>query len=104
MASGSSNRSNKKKGEQKTPLKQRITEVLELPKEIVLNVPKLTMVGNSDIIIENYRGVMEYDGTRIRISTGIGVIRLTGERLVIKEITSEEILVCGEIASLEFLK
>lgn len=85
-------------------IKERVSEVLELPKEVVMNVPKLTMVGNGNLIIENYKGVIEYDDCRVRINTGTGVIKITGIKLVIKGITSENILVDGEIESLEFIK
>jgi len=93
-----------KKVEPRTSLKEKFTEALELPKEIVMNVPKLTMVGNGDLIIENYKGIIEYDNDRIRVNSGIGIIKITGERLVIREITSEDILVSGEITSMEFIK
>lgn len=88
----------------KTSLKEKFTELLELPKEIVMNVPKLTMVGNSDLIIENYKGVIEYASERIRLNTGIGVVKITGEGLAIREITSEDVMVSGVISGLEFLK
>ena len=93
----------KKKIERKPKLKERIAEVLELPKEIVLNIPKLTMIGNSGLIIENYKGVIQYEDNKVRINTGVGVIRISGEGLVIKEITSENILVDGVITNIEFL-
>jgi len=78
--------------------------MLELPKEIVMNIPKLTMVGNRDMIIENYKGIIEYDNARIRVNTGAGVIKITGSRLLIKEITSEDVIICGDINGLEFIK
>jgi sporulation protein YqfC len=93
-----------KKPETKTSLREKITEALELPKEIVLNVPKLTIVGTGDMIVENYKGIMEYEIDRIRVNTGVGIIRITGNRLIIREITSEDILISGEINSLEFLR
>lgn len=94
----------KKKIEEKKPgMRERITEMLELPKEIVLNVPKFTMVGNSDLIIENYKGVIEIDSSKIRINTGVGVCKINGSNLILKEITSEDILVSGHISSLEIL-
>jgi sporulation protein YqfC len=93
-----------KKPETKTSLREKITEALELPKEIVLNVPKLTIVGTGDMIIENYKGIMEYEINRIRVNTGAGIIRITGDRLIIREITSEDIFISGEINSLEFLR
>lgn len=92
-----------KKEEPKASFKEKVTDVLELPKEIVLNIPKLTMVGNGNLIIENYKGIIEYDNTRVRVNTGSGIIKITGNGLVIKEITSENILVDGKISSLEFL-
>lgn len=90
--------------EPKLDLRVKITELLELPKEVALDMPKITMIGNGSLVIENYKGIIEYESNRIRINTGSGVIRLTGVRLVIKEITSENIMVNGDIGSLEFLK
>lgn len=93
-----------KKPETESSLREKITEILELPKEIVLNVPKITIVGTGDMIVENYKGIMEYETDRVRINTGAGIIRITGNRLIIREITSEDILISGEINSLEFLR
>ncbi|HOM01437.1 MAG TPA: sporulation protein YqfC [Acetivibrio sp.] len=95
----------KRKGEeQKSNLKERMAELLELPKEIVLDLPKITMFGNKNLVVENYKGIIEYDNNKIRVNTGKGTIRVTGESLVIKEITSEDLMIDGEILSLEFLK
>lgn len=96
----------KKKETKKTgiSIKEKFTELLELPKEIVLNIPKITIIGNGDMIIENYKGLIEYESVRIRVNTGIGIIRITGVRLLIREITSEDVIICGEIHSLEFIK
>lgn len=105
MSSKKIKRKNKKsEAKERTTIKEKFVEVLELPKEIVLNLPKFTMVGNKDIIIENYKGIIEYDVSRIRINTGIGIVRMTGEGMIIKEITSEDIMVSGEITSIEFLR
>ena len=91
------------KNESKANFKERVAEMLELPKEVVLNLPKLTMISNNNLIIENYKGVMEYDSSRVRVNTGKGIIKILGNGLVIKEITSEDIMVDGQISSLEFL-
>lgn len=98
------NRNKDKTKDKKPSLKNKITEMLELPKEIVMNVPKLTMIGNTDLVVENYKGVIEYDDGRVRLNTGAGIIKIAGDRLIIKEITSEDILVSGEISSIEFTK
>jgi sporulation protein YqfC len=95
---------NKRNKEQKSGLKMKVTEALELPKEIVLNMPKLTMLGSGDLIIENYKGVIEYSEEKVRINTASGIIKISGSNLIIKEITAEDIIIKGIISSLEFLK
>jgi sporulation protein YqfC len=92
------------KEKSKVSLKEKFAEMLDLPKEIVLNIPKVTIVGDRDMMIENYKGVMEYEDTRIRVNTGTGVVKVTGTRLLIREITSEDIIISGDIHALEFIK
>jgi sporulation protein YqfC len=88
----------------KVSIKEKMSELFELPKDIVLNVPKLTMIGYGDLLIENFKGIIEYDNDRIRINTNCGIIKITGSGLGIKEITSEDLMVNGTITSLEFLR
>ena len=88
----------------KQNLRERFTEMLELPKEIVLNMPKLTMLGNGNLIIENYKGIVEYDEGVIRVNTTAGIIKVNGVDIYIKEITSENIMIYGNILLLEFMK
>ena len=85
-------------------LREKFTEMLELPKEIVLNMPKLTMLGNGDLIIENYKGIVEYDKDVVRVNTTAGIIRVKGVGIYIKEITAENIMIYGNSLSLEFLE
>ncbi|MCX8130269.1 MAG: sporulation protein YqfC [Clostridia bacterium] len=99
-----SRRKKNKEEEQKLNLKEKMTEVLELPKEVVLDIPKLVMLGNSNMIIENYKGIIEYDTNRIRVNTGMGIIKIQGNNLIIKEITSEDIMIDGKVITLEFLE
>lgn len=88
----------------KQNLREKVAEILELPKEIVLNMPKLTMLGNGDLIIENYKGIIEYDEGVIRVNTTSGNIKVMGVNIYIKEITPESIMIYGDITSLEFMK
>jgi sporulation protein YqfC len=95
----------KSKGdENKKKLKEKVAEILELPKEVVMDLPKITMFGDRNLLMENYKGIIEYDDNRIRVNTGRGIIKVTGEKLVIKEITLEDLMIDGDIVSLEFLK
>ena len=77
-------------------LKRKIAEELEIPSEVVTDVPKLTAVGRNELLVENYMGIIEYQNGLLRVNTTNGIINITGENLLIKEITSEEIIVKGD--------
>lgn len=83
-------------------IKSSLSEILELPKDIVLDLPKITMVGNLQIYIENHKGIIEYNKERIRINTNNGIIRIIGKDMYISNIVTEEIIIIGQIESLEF--
>lgn len=93
----------KNKKTDKKNIKERLTETLELPKEIILDVPRITVIGNIDMVIENYKGVFEYSDNRIRINTIQGIIKIEGLGLQIKEIVSEEVSINGKIHKIEFV-
>ena len=76
---------------------------LELPKEALMNYPLITMTGKEEVMIENYKGILEYSEERIRISTSAGVLRLTGKKLLLRQVTSDNIGIIGVIDKIEFL-
>ncbi len=82
-------------------IKENVSDVLELPKEITLNLPKVTMVGNTQIRIENHKGIIEYNENKIRINSKIGIIVITGENLFIRNIIKEEVLLEGEFENVQ---
>ncbi len=74
----------------------------DIPKDVVLGVPLMRMVGNEEFYIENYRGILEYTDALIRIQTKIGQIHVTGHRLEIVYYTNDEMKVTGRIESLTY--
>ena len=84
-------------------IKKKLVNTLELPKEIIFNLPLITIVGNEEINIENYKGVIEYSPEKIRINTECAVLKINGEKLSFKQITAENIIVTGIIQTLEYL-
>jgi len=80
-----------------------VTEALGLPGEVVFNIPRLVISGNRSMIIENFKGILEYEPFRIRVGTGSGIIKISGKNLVIKHITSEDLMIDGLISSVDFI-
>jgi sporulation protein YqfC len=84
-------------------VKRNIASALALPKEIVLNLPMMSILGNEELTIENYKGVIEYTDDMIRVNTTKGIVRIEGRKLVLKQMTTEVISITGGIKKLEFL-
>lgn len=84
-------------------IKKGLAEVLELPKDIILDLPKIIMIGNLQIYIENHKGILEYTDNRIRINIKNGTLRIIGKNLMLKNIVAEEIFIVGEINQVEFI-
>ena len=82
-------------------MKEKINAMFDLPKDIIVNVPRITIVGFEDLLIENYKGILEYELDKIRINTNGGLIILYGEKLCIIELSKESILIKGKINSVE---
>lgn len=82
--------------------RRELADFLELPREIILNQPRLTIVGTMQCLLENHRGVIEYTNEMIRIAVAEGEIILRGDNLVIRTLAGEEIAVEGKISSLDF--
>ena len=59
----------------------RMADAANLPKDVVLGVPILTLTGHYEVNIENYRGILEYTEQLIRINVRSGQIRITGKSL-----------------------
>lgn len=80
----------------------RFEKILEIPKELSSNEPKITIMGFNEMLIENYKGILEYQEFFIRISTYSGIININGFNLNLRDMTSDDILITGKIESIDF--
>lgn len=84
-------------------IKYNLSEALELPKDIIMDLPKITMIGNIQVNILNHKGIIEYTENTLRVNSSIGIIKVTGKGLELKTILLEEIIVTGELKSVEII-
>ena len=79
----------------------RINQMLELPKETYTNEPKITITGFNELIIENYKGIIEYEDYYIKLNTFIGCININGFNLKLDKMTEDCLKITGKIESLD---
>ena len=81
-------------------IRKKATGALSLPKEIVLDLPLLTAMGREELAIENYKSLLSFSETCIRLHTSVGQLEITGQRLQLKHITTEHIIITGAVAAI----
>ncbi|MBO4897841.1 MAG: sporulation protein YqfC [Clostridia bacterium] len=86
-----------KKKKRKIPAAERAIEAIDLPSELVLGTPCITVRGDRGATVENLSGIVEYDENLLVISTSLGIFRIKGEKLTIKSLTDVDIELCGRI-------
>lgn len=81
---------------------QSLARRLDIPQDIVLDLPRITMLGNKQILIENHKGIIEYTSQLVRISLSQGELTVIGAGLMLGNLQQEQILVEGEIREVRY--
>lgn len=80
---------------------KKLDEILEIPKEVCSDIPKVIITGFDEIMIENFKGILEYEEFFVRINTHIGIININGFNLHLENMTNDDIKVTGKIESMD---
>ncbi len=83
-------------------IKRKLSDALDLPQDIILNVPRIIVTGKIAVFIENHKGIIEYNSELVKINTPVGIVVVKGKDLLIKTIITDEITVEGDIAAIGF--
>lgn len=80
-----------------------VSDVSGMPKDVILGAPILTVTGQMELLVENYRGILEYTELIIRIQTKIGQIRISGRNLQIEYYTNDEMKITGKVTEIKYV-
>ena len=76
---------------------------MEISSDLQVIKPIITIVSNTFLSIEHYVNIVEFDNNLIRIKTKEKIVKITGDKLVLKYINEGEIGIKGIIYSLEYV-
>lgn len=79
-------------------------KLFDIPEELSLSIPKVTILGFNRMLIENYKSVLEYQDFFIRIKMNTGLININGFELLMNEMTKDDLIITGNIESVDFEK
>ncbi|ACD52222.1 sporulation protein YqfC [Clostridium botulinum] len=75
--------------------REKVFNKLDFPTDVVLDLPKIIVVGNKEITIENHKGIMAFDNNMIKINSRIGAVIVEGEKFEILFIGDNTITISG---------
>ncbi len=84
-------------------VKKAFAERMDLPQDIILELPRITMLGQIHMYIENHKGILTFSETELRLGLKQGYLLIKGQNFVLKTILVEEILLEGEIEQVLFV-
>ncbi|MBU9722502.1 MULTISPECIES: sporulation protein YqfC [Bacillaceae] len=88
----------------KKTIRQWMTEQMDLPADVMMDLPRVTLIGNFHIYIENHKGLIRFTQEELRLRLTEGELLVVGRDFVIKNILPEEILLEGVIVDIRFIK
>ncbi len=84
----------------KSGLLERTAEVFDLPADAVAGLPRLELVGDKELRVENHKGILAYGPEEIHISGGAFLIKIAGDGLELRAMTGLELLITGRVAQI----
>ncbi|APM38288.1 sporulation protein YqfC [Clostridium kluyveri] len=82
--------------------KRNIADKLDLPRDIILNMPQIKVTGNNEIVIENHRGIVLFDENQIKINSGVGLISIYGSKFEVLFMGGSTITIGGRFNSIVY--
>ena len=82
---------------------KKIIQSLDLPQDLFLGLPNISLIGNTEVYISNHRGILSYEENAISILVKEYQIQIKGRGLSIFTYTKDDLTIRGFIRSLEFL-
>ena len=64
---------------------ERTAEVFDLPADALAGLPKLELVGDGELRVENHKGILAYGREEIHISGGLFLIKIAGRELELRD-------------------
>ncbi len=83
-------------------LRGALIEGLDLPGEIVFDLPRITLLGQLQLTVENHRGLLEFLPERVAIGTRDGLLVVLGRDLRLGVVRDGEITVTGLLTEVRF--
>ncbi len=86
-----------------TTISRQIIDTCQLPKDVLSGAAIISMTGNTEILIENFKNIIKYQPDILILQCKKNQIQIIGKNLKLEFYTKEEIKIKGYISEIKFL-
>jgi len=83
-------------------VKEKVIYGLDLPVDVALSLPKITIIARKEITIENHKGIIKFSTDELVINTSIGTLTILGENFEIIFVGGTTITLNGYFESMVY--
>lgn len=91
------------KGQRRPRLLEKAAETFDLPADVIAGLPRLELVGDSQLRMENHKGILAYGTQEIHVSAGVFGVKICGEGLELRVMNALELLITGRITAIQMI-
>lgn len=81
---------------------EELSDHLNLPTDILAGAPIVTATGRSEICLENFKGIIEYNDSLVKVQSKTCKICIEGQELNIPYFTEDEMKITGFIKAIYY--
>jgi len=93
----------RRKTSKKPRILDKAADTFDLPGEVLMDLPRITVIVGQRVVVENHKGLMDYGSNMILIAGGRVNLKLVGDNLELRAMNAQEISITGDVFSVEFI-
>lgn len=79
-------------------------KIFDVPQDVIFDFPRITMIGNLQMVIENHRGVIHFAEDLLKLRLSKGELEIRGRQLTIRAIMPDEVFVEGVVSDIKYIE
>ena len=86
----------------KETILEKTSAALDIPGDVLTGLPRIELLGDREMRMENHKGILAYGKEEIHISGGKLVVRVKGDQLELRAMDPAQLLITGHIDGVDF--
>lgn len=82
---------------------EKTASLLDIPADVFAGLTHIEIIGTRELLIENHKGILEYNDNEVKLNGGKTIIRITGQRLVVTSMNENELRMSGQLDGIAFI-